>query len=179
MLLRSVSWMIIGHSSSSLHLSRCALVVGASLFGQNRGIDASQRTRRTLTTQLYFIFYLLLVLRAYVYLRKRPFASHRMANMLEMLTWRQQLSTFIMVLLSQVLLGWVKHDDCSTRMISWAAGLFPINVWTWLDFAKRCSKQYKKNALYTRVFPDSTMHTVVAQRDYFASGGALHAHHPL
>lgn len=80
------------------------------------------------TAQLYFIFYILLVVRAYVYLRKRPFASHRMANMLEMLTWRQQLATFIVVVLSQVLLGWINHTDCATRMISWAAGLFPINV---------------------------------------------------
>ncbi len=79
-------------------------------------------------TQLYFLLYLCLVTRAYLYLRKRPFASHRMANMLEMLTWRQQFITFVVVLLSQIFLGWVGHGSCATRMIAWASGLFPTNV---------------------------------------------------
>lgn len=153
-LLTAVSWTTTGRLFSSPPLFRCADPAWFLIS-----------ILHPCATQLYFIFYVLLVVRAYVYLRKRPFASYRMANMLEMLTWRQQLSTFVLVLLSQVLLGWINHGDCATRMISWAAGLFPINVCT--DNTHRTCMTH------------SNQPPVASEWDHSLASSPLHAHHPL
>lgn len=78
--------------------------------------------------QLNLVIYIVLVKRAYLFMRSKPYSSHRMANILEELTWRQNFGTFLVVLLSQILLGWVQPTSCSTRMVSWATELFPANM---------------------------------------------------